>query len=103
METDELGEIKQKRGFVERSNRTNRMRFNVPWGAEGMCEIHCGYKEAPCYLGEATWVVLRLPVWFDEVTLIEVYLFSLVVRLPVWCSNLFIVVRCDYLDWGLPV
>ena len=45
----------------------------------------------------------RLPVWFDEVTLIEVYLFSLVVRLPVWCSNLFIVVRCDYLDWGLPV
>ena len=69
-------QIEQKRGFVERSNR---MRFNVPWGAEGMCEIHCGYKEATCYLGEATWVVLRLPVWFDEVTLIEVYLFSVVV------------------------
>ena len=47
--------------------------------------------------------MVRLPVWFDEVTLIEVYLFSLVVRLPVWCSNLLIVVRCDYLDWGLPV
>ena len=50
-----------------------------------------GYKEATFYFGEVTWVVVRLPVWFDQVTVIEVYLFSVVVRLPVWCGK--VVVR----------